>query len=56
MAIMWQVGMVTRKLAHQFEWHTQDVGMAEEDTKVHLVSVLNQETLGLPGCICHYAR
>ena len=37
--------MVTREFAWEFEQHAQDVGMAKEDAKVHLVSVLNQDTL-----------
>ena len=37
--------MVIREFAREFEQHTQDVGIAKEDTKVHLVSVLNQDTL-----------
>ena len=45
MAIIQQAGMVTREFAEKFEWHSQDVGMAEEDVKVHLVSALNQDTL-----------
>ena len=45
MATMWQVGIETREFAQEFEWHAQDVGMAEEDSKVHLVLALNQDTL-----------
>ena len=37
--------MVTRDFIQVFERCTRDVGMAEEDTKVHLVSALNQDTL-----------
>ena len=37
--------MVAREFAREFEWHVRDTGMAEEDAKVHLVSVLNQDTL-----------
>ena len=37
--------MVAREFAREFERHAQDTGMAEEDTKVHLVSALNQDTL-----------
>ena len=37
--------MVTREFAWEFEQHAQDAGMAEKDAKVHLVSVLNQDTL-----------
>ena len=42
---MQQAGTAMWKFAWEFEWHAQDVGMTEEDTKVHLVSVLNQDTL-----------
>ena len=42
---MWQAGTVAREFAREFERHTQDVGMAEENAKVYLVSALNQETL-----------
>ena len=42
---MCQAGMATREFAQEFEQHTQDVGIAQEDAKVHLVSVLNQDTL-----------
>ena len=45
MAEIWQVGMATREFTREFEWCTQDGGMAEEDAKVHLVLVLNQDTL-----------
>ena len=41
MATMWQVAMVTQEFAREFEQHAQDVGIAEEVTKVHLVWVLN---------------
>ena len=44
MATMWQVGRVTRDSAQEFKRCARDMGMAEEDTKVHLVSVLNQDT------------
>ena len=37
--------MVPREFAWEFEWCAQDVGMAEEDVKVHLVSAFNQDTL-----------
>ena len=37
--------MVTREFAREFEWCAQDVGMAEEDAKVHLVLALIQDTL-----------
>ena len=52
---MRQAGMAAREFAREFEWRAQDVGMAEEDAKVHLVLALNQDTLTLPGCICHHA-
>ena len=45
MATMCQAGPVTREFAQEFERCAQDVGMAEEDAKVHLVSALNQDTL-----------
>ena len=42
---MWQAGTAAREFAREFERHAQDMGMAEEDAKVHLVSALNQDTL-----------
>ena len=42
---MQQAGMAAREFAREFERHARDAGMAEEDAKVHLVSVLNQDTL-----------
>ena len=36
---------MTREFAQEFERHAQDVGMAKEDAKVHLVLALNQDTL-----------
>ena len=42
---MRQAGMATREFAREFEQHVQDAGMAKEDAKVHLVLVLNQDTL-----------
>ena len=36
-ATIWQAGIATRDFAQEFEWYTRDVGIAEEDTKVHLV-------------------
>ena len=42
---MRQAGMVAREFAREFERRAQDAGMAKEDTKVHLVLVLNQDTL-----------
>ena len=42
---MQQAGMAAREFAREFERHARDAGMAEEDTKVHLVSALNQDTL-----------
>ena len=46
---MWQVGIATREFAQEFEWHAQDVGVAKENAKVYLVSVLNQDTLTCLG-------
>ena len=37
--------MVAREFTREFERCARDAGMAEEDAKVHLVSVLNQDTL-----------
>ena len=37
--------MEIRDFAQKFEWHALDAGMVKEDTKVHLVLVLNQDTL-----------
>ena len=45
MATMRQAGTATREFTREFERHAQDAGMAKEDAKVHLVSVLNQDTL-----------
>ena len=42
---MRQAGTVAREFAREFKRHARDMGMAEEDTKVHLVSALNQDTL-----------
>ena len=42
---MRQAGTAAREFAREFEWHARDVSMAEEDAKVYLVSVLNQDTL-----------
>ena len=42
---MRQPGTVAREFAREFERHAQDAGIAKEDTKVHLVSALNQDTL-----------
>ena len=42
---MWQAGTAAREFAREFEQHARDMGMAEEDTKVHLVLALNQDTL-----------
>ena len=42
---MWQAGTAAREFAREFERRARDAGMAEEDAKVHLVSVLNQDTL-----------
>ena len=43
--MMHQAGIATRKFNQEFKLHAQDVVMAEEDDKVHLVLVLNQDTL-----------
>ena len=45
MATICQVGTAAREFAWEFEQHARDMGMAEEDAKVHLFSVLNQDTL-----------
>ena len=45
MATMRQAGTATREFTQELKRHAQDVGMAEEDTKVHLVLALNQDTL-----------
>ena len=42
---MRQAGTAAREFAREFERRARDVGMAEEDAKVHLVSALNQDTL-----------
>ena len=42
---MRQAGTAAREFPREFERHARDVGMAEEDAKVHLVLVLNQDTL-----------
>ena len=36
---------MARKFAWEFERHAQDMGMAKEDAKLHLVLALNQDTL-----------
>ena len=41
MALMHQAAIVIRKFTQEFERHAQDVGIAEEDAKVHLILVLN---------------
>ena len=41
MATMRQAGIVMREFAWEFERYAQDVGIAEEDAKVYLVSALN---------------
>ena len=48
MTTMQQAGIATREFARGFKWHAQDMGMAEEDAKVHLISALNQDTLTCP--------
>ena len=45
MKTMQQVGMATREFTQDFKNCAQDVGMVEEDLKVHLALVLNQDTL-----------
>ena len=45
MATMQQTGIAMREFVWEFEQCTQDAGMTKEDTKVHLVLVLNQDTL-----------
>ena len=42
MVPMWQAGKVTKEYIWEFERYAQDMGMADKDMKVHLVSVLNQ--------------
>ena len=42
---MRQAGTAAREFAREFEQRARDVGMAEEDAKVHLVLALNQDTL-----------
>ena len=42
---MQQAGTVAREFVREFKRCALDVGMAEEDAKVHLVSELNQDTL-----------
>ena len=42
---MRQAGTAAREFVREFERHARDMGMAEEDAKVHLVSALNQDTL-----------
>ena len=37
--------MKTREFTWEFERLARDGGMAEEDAKVHLISLLNQDTL-----------
>ena len=37
---------MAREFAREFERCARDVGMTKEDAKVHLVSALNQDTLG----------
>ena len=45
---MWQAGRQAGtamwELTQEFEWPTRDAGMANKNAKVHLVSVLNQDT------------
>ena len=42
---MQQDGTAAKEFTRQFELRARDMGMAEEDAKVHLVSALNQDTL-----------
>ena len=42
---MLQAGTAMKEFAQEFERCAWDMGIAEEDTKVHLVSALNQDTL-----------
>ena len=42
---MRQAGTAAREFTWEFERCARDMGIAEEDAKVHLVSVLNQDTL-----------
>ena len=42
---MQQAGTAAREFAREFERCAWDMGMAKEDAKVYLVSVLNQATL-----------
>ena len=42
---MQQAGIVIREFAKEFEQCTWNMGMTEEDAKVHLVLALNQDTL-----------
>ena len=44
MATMLHAEMATKDFTQEFERCSQDSGMAEEDAKVHLVSVLNDNT------------
>ena len=52
---MQQAGMATREFTWEFEQFAQDVGMAEEDAKVHLVSALKPGHPCLLGYIRHHA-
>ena len=45
MATCGRQGQQLESSAWEFERHAQDVGMAKEDAKVHLVLALNQDTL-----------
>ena len=42
---MWQAETAPKEFAQEFKWRARDMGMAEEDAKVHLVLALNQEAL-----------
>ena len=42
---MWQAGMGIREFAWEFEQCVRDAGVIKQDAKVHLVSVMNRDTL-----------
>ena len=44
MATMQQARTATREFTREFEQYAQDMCMAKEDAKFHLVSALNQNT------------
>ena len=45
MAIIWQEGMAIREFSREFEWQIRDVGIYKEDANIHLVPILNWDTL-----------